>query len=145
MPKSLLPVAGRPFIHWQLELLAQQGVSEVVLCLGHLGEQIQAAVARGTEPGVRVRCSFDGGSPLGTGGALKQALPLLGKAFFVLYGDSYLPCSFPAVQAAFAARGAAGLMTILHNEDRWDTSNVLFRNGQIIEYNKQPPPLSGSG
>ena len=92
---------------------------------------------------MRVRYSFDGGSPLGTGGALKYALPLLGTAFFVLYGDSYLPCSFPAVQAAFAARGAAGLMTILHNEDRWDTSNVLFRDGRIIEYNKQPAPDPG--
>jgi MurNAc alpha-1-phosphate uridylyltransferase len=143
VPKSLLPVAGRPFIHWQLALLAQQGVSEVVLCLGHLGEEIQAVVGGGAAFGVQVRYSFDGASPRGTGGALKHALPLLGKAFFVLYGDSYLPCSFPAVQAAFAARGAAGLMTILRNEDRWDTSNVLFGNGKIIEYNKRPPRPPG--
>lgn len=143
MPKSLLPVAGRPFIHWQLALLAQQGVSEVVLCLGHLGEEIQAVVGGGAAFGVRVRYSFDGASPRGTGGALKHALPLLGKAFFVLYGDSYLPCSFPAVQGAFAARGAAGLMTIIRNEDRWDASNVLFGNGKIIEYNKRPPRPPG--
>jgi N-acetyl-alpha-D-muramate 1-phosphate uridylyltransferase len=143
VPKSLLMVAGRPFIHWQLELLAQQGVSEVVLCLGHLGGQIQAAVGGGADFGVRVRYSFDGPSPLGTGGALKHALPLLGKAFFVLYGDSYPPCSFPAVQAAFAARGAAGLMTVLRNEDRWDTSNVLFGNGNIIAYDKRSPRPPG--
>jgi NDP-sugar pyrophosphorylase family protein len=143
LPKSLLPVAGRPFIHWQLALLAQQGASEVVLCLGHLGEQIRAAVGDGAEFGVRVRYSFDGESPLGTGGALRGAVPLLGDAFFVLYGDSYLPCSFAAVQAAFASSAAAALMTIVRNEDRWDTSNVLFRNARIIEYNKRPPPRSG--
>jgi NDP-sugar pyrophosphorylase family protein len=141
VPKSLLRVAGHPFIHWQLARLAQQGVTDVVLCLGHLGEQIQAAVGNGAEFGVRVRYSFDGASPLGTGGALRHALPLLGRACFVLYGDSYLLCAFPAVQAAFAARGAAGLMTIVRNEDRWDTSNVLFGNGRIIEYSKgQPRP-----
>ena len=142
-PKALLPVAGRPFIHWQLALLAQQRVSEVVLCLGHLGEQICAAVGTGAEFGVRVRYSFDGASSLGTGGALRHALPLLGKAFFVLYGDSYLPCSFPAVQAAFAACGADGLMTVLRNEDRWHTSNVLFGNGKIIAYDKRPPRPPG--
>jgi len=142
-PKSLLPVAGRPFIHWQLALLAQQGVGEVILCLGHLGGQIQVAVGSGADFGLRVEYSFDGASERGTGGALKHALPLLGKAFFVLYGDSYLPCSFPAVQAAFMARGAPGLMTILRNEGRWDTSNVLFGNGKIIEYNKRPPRPPG--
>jgi N-acetyl-alpha-D-muramate 1-phosphate uridylyltransferase len=139
VPKALLQVAGRPFIHWQLALLAQQGVSEVVLCLGHLGEQIRAAVGSGAEFGVRVRYSFDGPSPLGTGGALKHALPLLGNAFFVAYGDSYLPCSFPDVQTAFVARGTAALMTVLRNDDRWDTSNVLFGNGKIIEYDKRSP------
>jgi len=143
LPKSLVPVAGRPFIHWQLALLAHQGVSEVILCLGHLGEQIQATVGDGAEFGLQVRCVFDGERPLGTGGALKRALPHLGSAFFVLYGDSYLPCSFPAVQAAFTARGAVGLMTILRNEDRWDTSNVLFGNGKIIEYNKRLPRPAG--
>jgi NDP-sugar pyrophosphorylase family protein len=142
LPKSLLPVAGRPFIHWQLALLAQQGVSDVVLCLGYQGEQIRAAVGDGVEFGVRVRYSFDGERPLGTGGALKRALPRLGAAFFVVYGDSYVPCSFSAVQAAFAAGGAAALMTILRNEGRWDTSNVLFRNGTIIEYDKRSPPRS---
>ena len=98
VPKALLPIAGRPFLHWQLGLLAQQGITEVVMCIGHLGEQIQAAVGDGSGFGVTVRYSFDGAALLGTGGALKRALPMLGAAFFVLYGDSYLRCSFAAVQ-----------------------------------------------
>jgi N-acetyl-alpha-D-muramate 1-phosphate uridylyltransferase len=139
MPKALLPIAGRPFIHWQLGLLAQQGVTEIVLCAGHLGEQIQASVGDGSGFGVTVRYSFDGDSLLGTGGALKHALPKLGAAFFVLYGDSYLRCSFAAVQAAYEASAAPGLMTVFCNEDRWERSNVLFRDGRAVEYDKHSP------
>lgn len=139
LPKALLPIAGRPFIHWQLELLARQGVTEVVLCAGHLGEQIQAAVGDGSGFGVTVRYSFDGDTPLGTGGALKRALPKLGPAFFVLYGDSYLRCSFSAAQAAYEASAAPGLMTVFCNVDRWEKSNVLFRDGRVVEYDKCSP------
>jgi NDP-sugar pyrophosphorylase family protein len=139
VPKALLPVAGRPFIHWQLALLAQQGVTEVVLCAGHLGEQIRSAVGDGRGFGVTVRYSFDGAALLGTGGALKRALPMLGNAFFVLYGDSYLRCSFPAAQSAYEARAAPGLMTVFCNEDRLEKSNVLFRNGWVLEYDKRSP------
>jgi NDP-sugar pyrophosphorylase family protein len=139
VPKALLPFAGRPFIHWQLELLARQEIAQVVLCVGFLGEQIEAAVGDGAEFGMQVRYSFDGNVLLGTGGALKHALPMLGEAFFVLYGDSYLDCSFAAVQAAYAASRCAALMTVFHNEDRWDRSNVLWRDGAIVEYNKSAP------
>jgi NDP-sugar pyrophosphorylase family protein len=139
VPKALLPIAGRPFIHWQLELLAQQGVTDVVLCAGHLGEQIQAAVGDGRGFGVTVRYSFDGDTLLGTGGALKHAQPMLGAAFFVLYGDSYLRCSFAAAQMAYEESRAPGLMTVFCNEDRWEKSNVLLRDGRVVEYDKHSP------
>jgi NDP-sugar pyrophosphorylase family protein len=139
VPKALLSIAGRPFIHWQLGLLARQGVTEVVLCAGHLGEQIEAAVGDGSGFGVTVRYSFDGDTLLGTGGALKRALPNLGTAFFVLYGDSYLRCSFAAAQAAFEASADLGLMTVFCNEDRWEKSNVLIRDGRVVEYDKHSP------
>jgi len=139
VPKALLPIAGRPFIHWQLGLLAQQGITDVVLCAGHLGEQIQAAVGDGSRFGVTVCYSFDGDALLGTGGALKRALPKLGAAFFALYGDSYLRCSFAAVQEAYEESEAHGLMTVFCNEDRWGKSNVLFRDGSVVEYNKHSP------
>jgi NDP-sugar pyrophosphorylase family protein len=138
-PKALLPLAGRPFIHWQLDLLAQQGVTDVVLCLGFLGNQIRAAVGDGAGFGIRVRYSFDGETLLGTGGALKHALPMLGEAFFVLYGDSYLECSFAAVQAAYEARRLPALLTVFRNDARLEQSNVLWREGQIREYNKHAP------
>jgi NDP-sugar pyrophosphorylase family protein len=139
LPKALLPIAGRPFIHWQLGMLAQQGITEVVMCVGHLGEQIQAVVCDGSGFGVRVRYSCDGDTLLGTGGALRRALPMLGAAFFVLYGDSYLRCSFAAAQTAYEASAALGLMTVLCNEDRWEKSNVLLREGRVAEYDKHSP------
>jgi NDP-sugar pyrophosphorylase family protein len=139
LPKALLSVAGRPFLYWQLELLARQGVREVVLCVGFLGREIQAAVGDGAAFGLTVRYSFDGESPLGTGGALRRALPLLGPAFFVLYGDSYLPCSFAAVQTAWSDSASLCLMTVFRNENRWERSNVMYGAGRIIEYDKRTP------
>lgn len=139
LPKALLPIAGRPFIYWQLDLLAQQGVTEVVLCAGHFGEQIQAAVGDGRGFGVTVRYSFDGDTLLGTGGALKHAQPMLGAEFFVLYGDSYLRCSFAAAQTAYEDSQALGLMTVFCNEDRWEKSNVLLRDGRVVQYDKHSP------
>jgi NDP-sugar pyrophosphorylase family protein len=139
IPKALIEVAGKPFIFRQLEYLRGQGVSKVVLCLGFLGEQVEASIGDGSRFGVAVKYSFDGPDLLGTGGALKRALPYLGNRFFVLYGDSFLPCDFAAVQHAFTESGKPGLMTVLRNGDRWDKSNVLFRDGRVLEYNKRAP------
>ena len=139
IPKALLDIAGRPFICHQLELLKRQGIEQVVVCAGYLGDQIEAIVGDGRALGLAVSYSFDGDTLLGTGGALKRALPQLGEKFFVLYGDSYLPCSFAEVQSAFTAAQMPALMTVLYNADRWDKSNVLFANGELKEYNRGEP------
>jgi NDP-sugar pyrophosphorylase family protein len=144
VPKALLNIAGRPFIFHQLELLKNQGVDQVVLCVGHLGAQVRAAVGDGRTLGLTVNYSFDGPELLGTGGALKRALPLLGAEFFVLNGDSYLPCSFGRIQSAYEAARRPALMTVLRNDNRWDKSNVLFKNGRLIEYDKQSTRLDMS-
>lgn len=136
MPKCLLDIAGRPFIHAQLHQLSCQGVHRVVLCLGHLGGQVIEAVGDGSAFGLEVVYSFDGPELLGTAGAIKRALPLLGHAFFVLYGDSYLECSYAAVQNAFEAAGKLVLMTVFRNESRWDTSNVEYHDGHVLAYDK---------
>jgi NDP-sugar pyrophosphorylase family protein len=141
VPKALLSIAGRPFIFHQLRLLKDQGIDRVVLCLGHLGEQVQALVGNGRNLGLVIQYSFDGIELLGTGGALKKALPLLGDDFFVLNGDSYLPCSFAQVQSAYESARRPALMTVLRNDSRWDKSNILFQNGELIEYDKKSPRL----
>ncbi len=139
IPKALVNVAGRPFIARQLEYLRAQGVRDIVLCVGYLGEMIQDVVGTGERFDLQVRYSFDGPRPLGTGGALRKAIPVLGDHFFVLYGDSYLPVDFSAVQDAYSGSGQPALMTVLKNGDRWDKSNVLFVDGQLFEYNKRTP------
>jgi NDP-sugar pyrophosphorylase family protein len=135
-PKSLVTVAGRPFIFHQLELLRVQGIRRVVLCVGYLGEQIEGAVGDGRQFGLAVDYSFDGSELLGTGGALRRALPLLDAEFLVLYGDSYLPCSFAAVQEAYWAAHRPALMTVLRNDNHWGRSNVALRGDGSIEYEK---------
>ena len=89
--------------------------------------------------GLSVSYSFDGPRLLGTGGALRNALPMLGEQFFVLYGDSYLDIDYAAVQTAYRASGKPALMTVFRNEGRWDTSNVLFDGERIVRYDKRHP------
>src|SRR5437764_8367856 len=137
VPKVLLPVAGKPFLAHQLELLRSQGISRVVLCVGYLGEMIERVFGDGRDWGVKLEYSFDGPALLGTGGALQKALPLLGEHFFVLYGDSYLPIDFRPVAECFQRSGKLGLMTVFHNQNRFDTSNVWFEDGEIKLYDKK--------
>lgn len=136
-PKSLVDVAGKPFIAHQLDLVREQGLTDIVLCTGHLALRLEEVVGDGSRYGVRVRYSPDGPGPLGTGGALRQALPLLGEAFFVLYGDSYLECDYRAVERAFRTSGGPALLTVIRNDDQWDRSNVLCVNGRIVRYSKE--------
>jgi MurNAc alpha-1-phosphate uridylyltransferase len=139
VPKALLLVQDEPFIAHQLRLLAASGIQRVVLCAGYLGEQIQEFVGDGSRFRLTIEFSFDGPTLRGTAGAIKQALPQLGPNFFVLYGDSYLPCDYRAVQAAFRASGKEALMTVFRNVGKWDSSNVDYSGARIWAYDKKNP------
>ncbi len=136
VPKILIEIDGRPFAEHQLDLLQRWGVSEVVYCLGYRGEQVIAALGDGSDRHMRFTYVSDGPRLAGTGGALRLALPFLGDAFFVMYGDSYLRCDFHEVEREFRASGKPGLMTVFKNEGRWDRSNVTYEGGRIIRYDK---------
>jgi NDP-sugar pyrophosphorylase family protein len=136
LPKSLLPVAGEPFIAHQLRLLAAQGIRNIVICTGYLGEQIERFVGDGHSFDCRVRYSCDGSALLGTGGAIRKALPRLGSCFWVMYGDSYLTAPFAPALDTFRASNQPALMTVYANANRWDTSNVLFVDGKVLCYDK---------
>ena len=139
IPKGLVDVAGKPFIQHQLELLHRHGFNHIVLCVGHLGEMIQAELGDGRQWGMNIEYVFDGKPLLGTGGALRKALPLLGEQFLVLYGDTYLNCNYAAVTKSFVVSGKQGLMTLFQNANQWDRSNVLFADDQILRYDKHSP------
>lgn len=134
-PKALVPVAGEPFVLHQLRGLAAAGVPRIVLCVGHLGEQVEAEVGA-ARFGMPIAYAHDGPRALGTAGALRAALPLLGDAFLVLYGDTLLQVDFAAVERSFLESPAPALMTVLRNEDRWDRSNVVVRDGLVAVYDK---------
>ena len=137
IPKSLVRVAGKPFLAHQLKLLRSHGIRRIILCVGHLGQMIEREFGDGSDYGVRLEYAYDGDTLLGTGGALRQALPLLGNSFFVLYGDSYLPINYGAVGEAFFSAARPALMTVYANAGKYDTSNVCFENGQIKVYDKK--------
>jgi N-acetyl-alpha-D-muramate 1-phosphate uridylyltransferase len=139
IPKCLVEIAGQPFLFHQLELLCRNRIERVLLCVGYRAEKVVEAVGDGRAFGLRVSYAFDGPELLGTGGALEKALPLLGDAFFVLYGDSYLDIDYRAVQNEFQAGGKLGLMTVFRNDRQGETSNVLLRNGRILRYEKRHP------
>jgi len=140
VPKLLIEVAGEPFFSHQLRLLKKSGLTRIVLCVGHLGEMIVDQYGDGAKWGVQIDYSFDGPKLLGTGGALIRALPLLGGAFYTLYGDSYLPIDYQAVGDYFLRSGQLGLMTVFENHERYDASNVWFESGAIKAYDKKNKP-----
>ena len=137
IPKALVEVGGRAFLEHQIELLKRSSINEVILCVGYLGEMIEQRYGDGKALGVRMKYSYDGPRLLGTGGAIKKALSVLPSAFFVLYGDSYLPVDYREVAAAFKERRKPALMTVFANADTWDTSNVWFQDGCIRLYSKR--------
>jgi len=137
VPKLLIEIAGEPFFTHQIRLLRQAGLTRLVLCVGHLGEMIVERYGDGARWGVKIDYAFDGPELLGTGGALIKALPKLGRAFYVLYGDSYLPVDYRAVGDFFMGSGRKGLMTVFRNEGKFDTSNVWFEDGRIRLYDKK--------
>ncbi len=135
--KVMVEVAGEPFIAHQLRLLRRESITRVVLCIGHLGRQVEDFVGDGSRYGLAVDYCYDGPVLLGTGGALRRALGKLGPEFLVMYGDSWLDTSFAPAVEAFRNSGQSALMTVYRNADRWDRSNVWFEDGRIRVYDKE--------
>jgi NDP-sugar pyrophosphorylase family protein len=137
-PKPLIEVAGEPFLFHQLRLLAAHGASEVVLCVGYLGELIERRV--GSERfGLKVSYSFDSPELDGTLGAIRRARRLLGERFLLLYGDTYLRIDYQAAVAAWQDSALPAMMSVLHNEDRWEASNAIYERGRVLAYDKRSP------
>jgi NDP-sugar pyrophosphorylase family protein len=138
-PKALVEVAGAPFIDHQLALLRDHGIERVVLLIGHLGDQIRDAVGDGARLGLEVEYAEDPPDLAGTAGALRGALPLLGGEFMVLYGDTYLRIDYAAVGQRFRESGKLGLLTVLRNQGRWDTSNTAIEGDRVLRHDKRDP------
>ena len=143
VPKTLLPVAGRPFAHWQLGWLADAGVDSVVYCIGHLGRLVRDEIGDGARWGLDVAYVDEGNRLRGTAGALALAAErdVLDDRFLVLYGDSWLQVDPGDVFRTSVATGLPALMTVFENRDRWDRSNVVYSDGLVVRYEKGLDPL----
>lgn len=143
IPKSLISISGKPFIDWQLKLLKEKGISNVLLCVGFLGEQIESFVGDGKKWDMKVSYSYEGESLLGTAGALRNALDKLNDEFFITYGDSYLPINYKNVLDSYKKSNEPALMTVYKNNGQFDKSNVAIENNKIKKYikNSSDPEL----
>jgi NDP-sugar pyrophosphorylase family protein len=139
LPKPLVGVADEPFVFHQLRLLKRHGADRVVLCVGHKGELIEAAVGDGSAFGLRAEVVFDPPGLAGTAGAVRGALPRLGDEFLVLYGDTYLRVDYQALQQRRRESGLPALMAVLRNADRWDVSNAEFDGERVLRHDKRHP------
>jgi MurNAc alpha-1-phosphate uridylyltransferase len=136
LPKSMLVINGRPFLEYQLELLKDYEIKDVVLCLGYKGEQIRGYFGDGKKFGVNLSYSFDGEKLLGTAGALKKAGKLLDEKFFLMFGDSYLPFYYRKIEEFFNGMDKLSLMVVYKNQNRFDKSNIVIENGLVKVYDK---------
>jgi N-acetyl-alpha-D-muramate 1-phosphate uridylyltransferase len=136
VPKPMVLVNGRPFLEYELALLRENGVADLVLCVGHLGELVEEHFGDGAEWGVRIRYSYDGPGLLGPAGALKKAEPLLRERFFVTYGDAYLRADYSGIMAALVDSGRLGVMAVYENENRLGKSDVAVEGGRVVRYDK---------
>ena len=137
VPKALIPIAGKPFLHYQIDLLKGQGIRDIVLCVGHLGQQVRDYFGDGRWLGVRIRYSEENGHLLGTAGAIKKAERLLSDEFFLVYGDSYLMIDYREVMRYFRRFERLALMVVWKNVDRFERSNVMVEGNLVTAYDKE--------
>jgi NDP-sugar pyrophosphorylase family protein len=136
IPKSLVLVASKPFLEHQIALCKKNGVDEIILCVGHLWEQIRDYFDDGSRFGVKIIYSVEN-ERLDTGGALKNALPYLNEEFFVLYGDSFLTVDWQAAARIFKEYGDGGLMTVFRNDGTLGVpSQITVKGSRVIEFTK---------
>ena len=139
VPKPLLPVLGRPFLEYQIELLRSQGITRVLLLVGHLGESIQGHFGDGSTRGVQISYSFEPPGLLGTGGALKYAEAALEEDFLLLNGDTLLEIDYAALTRKFRAGGKWVLLTAARRSGSTPGNLLIDAHGGVLDYSKSHP------
>ena len=136
IPKPLVSVAGQPFLTWQLKECLRQNYKNILLLVSYLGEQIQSQYGNGSSLGLSISYSFEG-RPLGTGGALKNALLELDDSFFILNGDSFLRAPMAEIEKVFDESKADALISTYDNSKPTPVKeNIVARDGWITRYHK---------
>ncbi|MCK4364986.1 MAG: NTP transferase domain-containing protein [Thermoplasmatales archaeon] len=137
VPKSMIPIEGKPFLEYQVENLKNHSIKDIVLCVGYLSEKIEDYFGNGSKFGVNIQYSHDGDKPLGPIGAVKNAESLLEDEFFIMYGDSYLTVDFQKAYSFFNQNNKLGLMVVYKNNDKYDKSNLKIKNNLAVSYGEK--------
>lgn len=143
VPKPMVPVGGKPYLEHQLLVLRDQGVRDILLLTGYLGEQIEDYFGDGSELDLAIQYSREP-SPLGTGGALRKAREKLADSFLLIYGDSYLPIDYTAALRQLAQAGVQGLVVVYDNRlaDTSVKNNIdVDAGGFVTRYDKDSPEI----
>lgn len=138
LPKSMALVNGKPFLTYLIQLLRDNNITRIVLCIGYLSSQIKNYIADGKQWGVTVTYSEETERLLGTAGALKQAKSFLDDHFFVINGDTYLPVDYTQVEKCFLIRHKKALMVVYKGKENVGITNNtdLDDNFMVANYNK---------
>jgi NDP-sugar pyrophosphorylase family protein len=139
-PKAMVSFEGRPFLYYLLCLLRDRGIKDIVLCIGHLGKQVRDYFGSGQSLEIDIKYSEEGDRLLGTGGALKRAQSLLGRHFWVINGDTYLPIDYGEAEREYFGCGRRALMVVYDNERNTGVKNNVALDGglMVTRYDKQP-------
>ncbi|MCK4902193.1 MAG: NTP transferase domain-containing protein [Thermoplasmatales archaeon] len=137
VPKSMIPIEGKPFLEYQIENLKNHLIKDIILCVGHLSEKIEDYFGNGSKFGVNIQYSHDGDKPLGPIGAVKNAESLLNNEFFIMYGDSYLTVDFQKAYSFFTQNNKLGLMVVYKNNDKYDKSNIIIKDNMVVGYGEK--------
>jgi NDP-sugar pyrophosphorylase family protein len=140
LPKPVVPVVDRPLLRHQLELLATVGVREVVFCVAYQPERVRAVFGDGAAHGCRIHYAVED-VPLGTGGALKNAEPLLDDTTIVLNGDVLSDVDLPRVVSEHRASGATATLVLapVPNPAAYGLV-VTSRDGRVGRFIEKPDP-----
>ena len=128
IPKALIPVHGKTFLDWQIELLEKNGFRKILIITGHLSEKLEKYLRDNPPQLAKVKILDEGPKRRGTGGALKFAETKgeLDQDFFLIYGDSYLPINYEVVLKTYIEKRKSILMTVFKNDAGLEKGNVEF-------------------
>ncbi|MHB1907803.1 MAG: sugar phosphate nucleotidyltransferase [Nitrososphaerales archaeon] len=140
LPKPMVPVNGKPFLEYELNLLKKNGIVDFVLSVSYLANVIVDYFGDGRKMGVSIKYSFDGESQLGAAGAIKKAEPYLKDIFFVTYGDAYLRADYKKAMDEFHKAKKLGMMFVYENHNQYGNSDLRVKDGYVIDYNKKAKP-----
>lgn len=149
LPKPMVPIHGRPFLEYLIELLKQNGIEEVVLLVGYLSEKIIDYFGDGSRFGVHIKYS-KGDSDDETGTRIKNAHDMLREKFLLLYGDNYWPLNLSALADFYRFKNVLALTTVYANMDGggeygFENNIHLASDGLVLGYDKtrKNPALNG--